>query len=216
MRPVNNDQYNRKFEYETAPSSGLGKIMGWDPVFRGSRVPAHTIADLAVPSTTLPVNRILRLVAAGSASSKKSLKAGENRQRAKASQISAVGWSLGGGAVLAALGQLTAADNSPLRAVVAYYPYCRDLQPWRAKVPALSLMGAQDEVAPPEVCQRVFAQLPPGTALQARVYPEARHGFDVSDLPPYAKFGSEIVGYNAGADAAAAREVEQFMSRKTD
>jgi dienelactone hydrolase len=29
----------------------------------------------------------------------------------KASQISAVGWSLGGGAVLAALGQLTAAEN---------------------------------------------------------------------------------------------------------
>jgi dienelactone hydrolase len=134
----------------------------------------------------------------------------------KASQIAAVGWSLGGGAVLAALGQLTAAENSPLRAVVAYYPYCRDLQPWQAKVPALSLMGAQDEVAPPEVCQRVFAQLPPGTALQARVYPEARHGFDVSDLPPYAKFGSEIVGYNAAADAAAAREVEQFMSRKTE
>jgi len=134
----------------------------------------------------------------------------------KASQISAVGWSLGGGAVLAALGQLTAAENSPLRAVVAYYPYCRDLQPWQAKVPALSLMGARDEVAPPEICQRVFAQLPPGTALQARIYPEARHGFDVSDLPPYAKFGPEIVGYNAAADAAAVREVEQFMSRKTD
>ena len=134
----------------------------------------------------------------------------------KASQISAVGWSLGGGAVLAALGQLTAAENSPLLSVVAYYPYCRDLQPWQAKVPALSLMGAQDEVAPPEVCQRVFAQLPSGTALQAHVYPEARHGFDVSDLPSSAKFGSETLGYNAAADAAAAREVEQFMSRKTD
>jgi dienelactone hydrolase len=133
----------------------------------------------------------------------------------KPSQITAVGSSLGGGAVLA-LGQLTAAENSPLRAVIAYYPYCRDLQPWQTKVPALSLMGAQDEVAPPEVCQRVFARLPPGTALRARVYLEARHGFDVSDLPPCARFGSEIVGYNAAADAAAAREVEQFMSRKTD
>jgi hypothetical protein len=48
------------------------------------------------------------------------------------------------------------------------------------------------------------------------IYPEARHGFDVSDLPPYAKFGSEIVAYNAAADVAAAREVQQFMSRKTD
>ena len=61
-----------------------------------------------------------------------------------------------------------------------------------------------------------FAQLPHGTALQARVYLEARHGFDVSDLPSYAKFGSETLGYNAAADAAAVREVEQFISRKTD
>jgi hypothetical protein len=83
-------------------------------------------------------------------------------------------------------------------------------------LPALSLMSAQDEVAPPEIRKRVFAQLPTGTALLARVYPEARRGFDVSDLPPYAKFGSETLGYNAAADAATAREVEQFMSRKTD
>ena len=111
---------------------------------------------------------------------------------------------------------MTAADNSPLRAVVAYYPYCRDLQPWQAKVPALSLMGAQDEVAPPEVCQRVLHNCRMAPRFRRRVYLEARHGFDVSDLPPYARFGSEVVGYNAAADAAAAREVEQFLSRKTD
>ena len=134
----------------------------------------------------------------------------------KASQISAVGWSLGGGAVLAALGQLTAADNSPLRAVVAYYPYCRDLQPWQAKVPALSLMGAQDEVAPPEVCQRVLHN--------CRMAPRFRREFiwrratvlmfPTCLLTPGSV--SEVVGYNAAADAAAAREVEQFISRKTD
>jgi dienelactone hydrolase len=135
----------------------------------------------------------------------------------KASQIATIGWSLGGGAVLAALGQLTATDNSPLRAVVAYYPYCRDLQPWQAKVPALSLMGRSGRSRtagglPTGFCATAARHHPSG----ARFYPEARHGFDVSDLPPYAKFGSEIVGYNAAADAAAAREVEQFMSRKTD
>ena len=35
-------------------------------------------------------------------------------------------------------------------------------------------------------------------------------------LAPLHQFGSETLGYNAAADAAAAREVEQFMSRKTD
>jgi dienelactone hydrolase len=128
-------------------------------------------------------------------------------------RITAIGWSFGGGGALAALSQLNAARPSPLRSVIAYYPTCATLIPWRVKVPVLSLMGAQDEVAPPTACQQLFAQLPPGTPLEARIYPDARHAFDAAELPPYARFGSEIVGYNATAAAAAARDVEQFLSR---
>lgn len=128
-------------------------------------------------------------------------------------RITAIGWSYGGGGVLAALEQMNPGENGPLHAIVAYYPVCRDVQPWRARVPVLSLMGAQDEVARPAECQQVFAQLPPGTPLETRVYPEARHGFDAAELPPYAKFGREIVGYNATAAGAASRDIEQFLGR---
>ena len=89
-------------------------------------------------------------------------------------RITAVGWSLGGGGVLAALGQINSGETSPLHSVIAYYPSCRDLQPWRSMVPALSLMGAEDGTAPPALCQQVFVQLPPGTPLEARTYPAPR------------------------------------------
>src|SRR5262249_12063204 len=62
-------------------------------------------------------------------------------------------------------------------------------------------------------CQQVFVQLPPGTPLEARTYPEARHGFDVQELPPFARFGNEIVGYNAAAAEAAARDIDKFMNK---
>jgi len=77
-------------------------------------------------------------------------------------------------------------------------------------------MGAQDEVAPPEVCQRVLHN--------CRMAPRFRREFiwrratvlmfPTCLLTPGSV--SEVVGYNAAADAAAAREVEQFLSRKTD
>jgi dienelactone hydrolase len=104
-------------------------------------------------------------------------------------------------------------ETSPLRSVIAYYPSCRDPQPWHAMVPALSLMGAEDATAPLALCQQVFAQLPPGTPIEARIYPEARHGFDAQQLPPFARFGNEIVGYNAAAAEAAARDIDKFMKK---
>ncbi len=121
-------------------------------------------------------------------------------------RISAIGWSFGGGGVLAALDQIDPGEHSPLHAVVAYYPVCGTLEPWSAKVPALVLMGANDKMALPAICQQVFAQLPPGTPLDARVYPDAGHGFNFPESPPY-------VSYSAVATVAAAHEVEQFLSR---
>lgn len=117
-------------------------------------------------------------------------------------RISAIGWSLGGGGVLDALAQLDPGESSPLHAVVAYSPVCVTLEPWSAKVPALVLMGANDEMARPAICQQLFTQLPPGTPLETRVYPDAGHVFNLSGG-----------NYNAAATAAAAHDVDQFMSR---
>jgi dienelactone hydrolase len=120
----------------------------------------------------------------------------------KASRVTAFGWSLGGSGVLAALGLIKPGQPSPLHTVVAYTPVCSALEAWTVKVPALVLMGADDEIANPALCQQLFAQLPPGTPLDAHLYPGAGHVFD---LP-----GD---GYNAGVAAAAAEVVDRFMSK---
>jgi dienelactone hydrolase len=117
----------------------------------------------------------------------------------KPSAIVAVGWSLGGSGVLAALGH---GEDSPLQAVVAYYPVCGSLAPWDTKIPALVLLGAADEVARPAVCQELFARLPAGVTVETRVYPAAEHGFNFAGH-----------GYNAAAAAAAADDLDHFISR---
>src|SRR5262249_22310211 len=48
----------------------------------------------------------------------------------KPAEIVAVGWSLGGGGVLAALGAMPPSVTPLLRSVVALYPYCPDVKPW--------------------------------------------------------------------------------------
>lgn len=121
----------------------------------------------------------------------------------KPSEITAIGWSLGGGAVLEILDEIGPGDHSPLRSVIAYTPVCGILEPWDNKVPALVLMGATDKLASPAGCQDVFARLPAGTPLVAHVYPDAGHVFNILDA----------AGYNAAATAAAAQEIDQFMKR---
>jgi dienelactone hydrolase len=120
----------------------------------------------------------------------------------KRSGIVAVGWSLGGGGVLAALGRLAHGEDSPLQAVIAYYPVCGSIAPWDAGIPALALMGAADKVARPAVCQELFARLPAGVTVETRVYPEAEHGFNFAGR-----------NYNAAAAAAAAADFDHFISR---
>jgi|SRR5579863_576764 len=119
------------------------------------------------------------------------------------SRISAFGWSLGGAAVLSAIEEPDADKSSPLRSVVAYTPICSALSPWSKRVPALVLLGADDPLANPALCKDLIAQLPPGTPVDAKIYPHAGHVFDLPGAP----------GYDQAASAAAADEVDRFMSR---
>ena len=119
----------------------------------------------------------------------------------RSSDVTAIGWSHGGSALLKILEGTGPDERSPLRSVIAYTPGCANLEPWDSKVPALVLLGANDRIESPESCQHVFARLPSGTPLVARVYPGAGHTFNLPLAP----------GYNADATAAAAREINQFM-----
>jgi len=96
-----------------------------------------------------------------------------------ASHIFAIGWSNGGGGVLAAL---NAAPPEPrIAKAVVYYPVCRGAGPWSATTSGLMLLGAEDDIAPPALCNVAIKGVPPDR-LRTITYPNARHGFDMRGL----------------------------------
>ena len=127
-------------------------------------------------------------------------------------QITAMGWSYGGGGVLAALGRIRPADAAPFQRAVAFYPVCRDIRPWKAPVPVLMLLGALDDVAPADACQSLVKKVPAGTPVDVHIYPEARHAFDTPELPPVMKDAiNRTLGYNEAAATAAWDETYKFL-----
>ena len=122
--------------------------------------------------------------------------------------VFAIGWSYGGGGILAALAAMPAGEPMLARAV-AYYPDCRGTKPWSSPgVAALMLLGAIDEVAIPALCDRVAKGVPSST-LRTIVYPNARHGFDMRNLPERTEFGR--LGYNPEAARASWTTVLDFL-----
>jgi dienelactone hydrolase len=123
-----------------------------------------------------------------------------------ADRISAIGWSYGGGGILAALTAMPA--GSPLIAKAAmYYPDCRGARPWSASgVSALILIGANDDVAVPALCDKAN-----GPSLRTIVYPNAYHAFDSRRLPQRAEYPFGTLGYDAEAAKASWAAVLDFI-----
>jgi len=119
-----------------------------------------------------------------------------------------IGWSYGGGGVLAALSIMPPGPPVLTKAVL-YYPDCRRAVPWTSPgVSVLLLMGSIDEVALPALCDAVIKKAPPNS-LRAALYPNARHAFDVQSLPERTEFGR--TGYNAEAARASWAAVLEFL-----
>lgn len=128
------------------------------------------------------------------------------------SRITAMGWSFGGRAVLAALARHGDVPLGFSRAVV-YYPDCRGLGPWKAAVPILMLLGGADDMTPAGLCQEALKRVPGPAAAVVKivVYPGALHAFDVPELPARMRLGFATIGHHPTAAAAARKEVEQFL-----
>jgi dienelactone hydrolase len=124
--------------------------------------------------------------------------------------IGAVGWSLGGGGVLASLAGSDEAAGAPFRTAAAFYPVCRGLRPWTATVPVLVLLAGRDDIAPPALCEEVVRALGPRHRVDVRRFADARHSFDMSDLPavaPSRAFPGRTTGYHSDAARQAWTEV---------
>jgi dienelactone hydrolase len=126
-----------------------------------------------------------------------------------ARRISVIGWSYGGGGVLAAL-QVMPLD-APITKAVMYYPACRGATPWSTSVAGSMLLGAMDDVAFPALCDAVVKGMAPDK-LRAIIYRNARHGFDMRGLPERADHPSGSPGYNAEAAKASWSAVLDFLN----
>ena len=128
----------------------------------------------------------------------------------KSGSINAIGWSFGGAAVLAGLSKnaQTAMDT-----VVAYYPSCRRVRPWKSGTPVLVLFGENDDVVSLDKCEQLFSELPDPDTVKLHTYPNAFHAFDFKGLPDKTEYRFGTIGYNEVAAKAAWNEVQRFVKR---
>jgi dienelactone hydrolase len=84
------------------------------------------------------------------------------------------------------LARLPADAPVPFRAAVAYGV----VTPLQARVPLLMLLAGLDDVSWTWACQALVKQLPDGFPVEVRLYPAARHAFDVPELPPLMPWGT--------------------------
>lgn len=132
----------------------------------------------------------------------------------RASDVSVIGWSMGGGGAMAAIATLSADAPAPFRKAVAYYPECYGVgTPWPAKIPLLMLLGGRDDVSPARICQDMARRLSRDSPVEVRTYPDARHAFDVPELPPLLRWRSGTLGHDPQATSAAWEEVRRFLGR---
>lgn len=128
----------------------------------------------------------------------------------KKGAINVIGWSYGASGSLQAPGSAWHRDPVQVDAVIAYYPVCDYVQQkWDLKVPVLVLAGAFDNVAPPRNCEGLFRNLP----VTVRIYENAHHAFDVSELPAEMQYAFGTVGHNEAAAKSAWTEVANFLRK---
>ena len=80
----------------------------------------------------------------------------------------------------------------PFTRAAVFYPDCRALEPLKTTVPVLMLLGAEDDMTPSRLC-------------------EARHAFDVPELPAKMRYGLATIGHHPPAAAAAWEELQRFL-----
>jgi dienelactone hydrolase len=85
--------------------------------------------------------------------------------------------------------------------------------PWAVRIPLLLLLAGQDELSSTRACQELVERLGESQPIEVHVYPEARHAFDVPDLPALLPRPGGAIGHDPDATAAAREEVNRFLAR---
>jgi dienelactone hydrolase len=135
--------------------------------------------------------------------------------------IALMGWSNGGGTVLAAANQAADPPAGLFSRFVAFYPGCatraRD-EAWRPSAPVMILVGDADDWTPAAPCRALASRF--AGEITLHTYPGAYHDFDAPDRPvrdlkglatPPSGTGRAHTGTNPAARADALRVVPEFL-----
>lgn len=148
-----------------------------------------------------------------------------SRADVQAERIAMLGWSQGGGAVLAAHAAKDPAHPAApgYRGAVAFYPGCRGAlsdPDWQPDGPLLILIGEKDEWTPAEACEALASRDSLKDRLELVVYPNAYHGFDLPGTPvrkrkdiAKAPGGEALVGTNEAARTDSVARVTAFLAK---
>jgi len=136
-------------------------------------------------------------------------------------RIAVMGWSHGGSATLATLNNAPEEPAEGFRAAVAFYPYCRQMRPWRTKTPTLILIGEADDWTPAVPCQALAdRQRRAGFDVTQVTYPGAHHVFDNPLLGPDQRRAPDALGgrgatlqYNPAAADDSRVRVRDFLAK---
>jgi dienelactone hydrolase len=121
--------------------------------------------------------------------------------------ITVVGWSFGGGVVLAALSE-PSGTPLPFSRVIVFYPDCTEVRPWPVGIPILMLQGAQDQIVSNFLCEMRARRSAAPDLVRIVVFPGAKHAFDFT---AYAGYPSSRRGFAPESTTAAWREVWAFL-----
>ena len=123
----------------------------------------------------------------------------------KPDALNLLGWSWGGGAVLA-----TAMHLKSINAAIAYFPGCKSLPGKPVRVPTLVLFGEADDIVSIKDCEKIFAA---SSLLTLRTYPGAHHAFGNPKYDPPVHYGFGTLAYHEAAAKAAWAELKKFLVR---
>jgi dienelactone hydrolase len=128
-------------------------------------------------------------------------------------RIHLLGWSYGGGAVLNALSMAEGQPDVGIKSVVAHFPFCAAVRPWKQPMPVLVLRGDADDIAPFGMCLSAVQGALDNKSMREVVYPGALHSFDQFTVPQPVKDAMGTHGYNEAAAKAAWAETETFLKQ---
>ena len=98
-----------------------------------------------------------------------------------------------------------------IKSVVAYFPYCAAVRPWKQPAPVLVLVGDADDIAPFENCRGAVKGALDNKSMRVVVYPGALHSFDQFTVPRPVREAFGTHGYNEAATKGAWKELETFL-----